>query len=421
MRVGLISDHASPLVDPGAVDAGGQNVYVERLAHHLTSLGHHVDVFTRRDDPSLAPIVALHRRLRVIHVDAGPARMLPKEALLPFMRTFTEVMARWCRTTRYDVLHANFWMSGSVALALQHRFGIPVAVTFHALGTVRRRQQGDADRSPARRVSIEERIVRGADRIIAECPHDEADLILDYGAEPERIAMVPAGFEPREFPALPRDAARAALGLSQDAPVVTHVGRLVRRKGIEDLMQGFAGIAAEAPDARLVIAGGHAEDAASREERERLGRIAGALGLGDAVRFDGQAPRDRLAAYYRAADVFATTPWYEPFGITPLEAMACGRPVVGSDVGGISFTVRHGETGLLVEPRSPAAIADALQTLLALPTVRERMGDAAMRRVYARFTWAQIAREIEGVYGEAIAARRCASVAPAPVGLGEIA
>jgi D-inositol-3-phosphate glycosyltransferase len=397
-RIGLISDHASPLVSPGSIDAGGQNVYVAEVARHLRALGHDVDVFTRRDDLMLPPIVTTPQGVRVIHVDAGPARPIPKEELLPFMRGFADVVQRVARVRSYDLLHANFWMSAAVAMDVRRTLGTPFVVTFHALGKIRRREQGDADGSPAARIALEERAVRTADRLIAECPQDEEDLISLYGADPGRVSVVPAGFEPTELSPGDRAGARRRIGVNAHVPLILHVGRLVPRKGIDDLIRGSAPVLAATPSARLLIVGGHPDDPASRRERDRLTSIASALGVARQVTFAGQVERERLRDHYRAADVFATTPWYEPFGITPVESMACGTPVIGADVGGISYTVLDGETGFLVPPRSPDAITDRLRWCLARPDAIAVMRPAARQRVHPRFAWSTIATEIADVY-----------------------
>jgi D-inositol-3-phosphate glycosyltransferase len=405
-RIALVSDHASPLAAPGATDVGGQNVYVAQVARHLAARGHEVDVFTRREDRDTPEVVAWLPGVRVIHVDAGPPERVPKEDLLPAMDAFTDAVVVAARVRRYDLLHANFFMSGLVAAEVKRRLGIPFVVTFHALGKVRRREQGDADRFPEERIAIEERIVREADRIVAECPQDEEDLIRLYGAEPVRIEMVPAGFDPEELGPVSRQVARRRIGVAASEDVVLHVGRLVPRKGIAELLEGFARFreGARRPT-RLLVVGGDPTDAAAVAERDRLEGVARDLDIADAVRFEGPVARDRLRDYYSAADLFATTPWYEPFGITPVEAMACGTPVIGTNVGGIRFTVRDGETGYLVPPRDPAAIADRLTRAFAAPGLLRVFRAQAVRRANAFFTWDRIVEQLEALYERTVPER----------------
>ena len=402
MRIALISDHASPLTPPGSIDAGGQNVYVAEVGRHLRSLGHEVDVFTRRDNPALPSEITTPDGVRVLHVDAGPPRAVAKEDLLPWMDAFAAAVERTARIRRYDVVHANFWMSTIAGMRVQRTLGTPFVVTFHALGKIRRREQGAADGSPAAREAIETAAVRTADRVIAECPQDEYDLRMLYGAEPARISMVPAGFEPRELSPRSKYAARLRIGVPLRGPLILHVGRFVPRKGIDDAIRGASSVLADMRHARMLVVGGHADDEASVTERARLERIARELEVSNQVVFTGSVARDRLRDHYAAADVFVTTPWYEPFGITPVESMACGTPVVGSSVGGIGFTVRDGVPGFPVPPRAPDAIADRLTEALSDPRRLAQMGRTAARHVRPAFTWRRVTEQLVDVYASAI-------------------
>ena len=406
MRIALISDHASPLTPPGSIDAGGQNVYVAEVAGHLRALGHEVDVFTRRDDPSLPSEVVTADGVRVVHVDAGPARAIAKERILPWMDDFAASVERIARIRRYDVVHANFWMSAIAGMRLQRTLGTPFVITFHALGKIRRREQGVADGSPAAREAIEAAAVGTADRVIAECPQDERDLCDLYDADRTRISMVPAGYEPRELSPRSRYAARHSIGIPLGGPLILHVGRFVPRKGIDDAIRGASALLARMRHARMIVVGGHPDDPASVAERERLERIARELEVGKQVAFAGAVARERLRDFYAAADVFVTTPWYEPFGITPVESMACGTPVIGSAVGGIGFTVRDGVTGFLVPPHAPSAIADRLADAFADRRQLRLMGRAAARHVRPTFTWRRITEQLVDAYEQAIVTAR---------------
>ncbi|HRO59900.1 MAG TPA: glycosyltransferase [Burkholderiaceae bacterium] len=398
MRIAMISEHASPLACLGGIDAGGQNVYVAQVARELARLGHQVDVLTRRDDPSSPPVVDFASGVRVVHVPAGPPSFVPKEDLLQYMPAF----ARTCRdilagVARYDVVHANFFMSGQVALSLKRWLGMPVVETFHALGLVRREHQGSADLFPPSRIGIERRIVRLSDALIAECPQDRSDLVRLYGARERKITMVPCGVDLSEFSPIARAAARAALGLDPDEFIVLQLGRLVPRKGIDNVIRAMPLIGT---GARVLVVGGDAADADETltPEIARLRRVAADCGVGRSVMFTGHRSRKELRLYYAAADVFVTTPWYEPFGITPLEAMACARPVVGSAVGGIKYSVDDGVTGLLVPPRDPTALAAALLRLRRDPQWACEMGRAGRARVASQFTWSRVAAELARVY-----------------------
>jgi glycosyltransferase involved in cell wall biosynthesis len=354
--------------------------------------------------------------VRVLHIDAGPPEPVPKELLLPHMAAFAENARRLFRhSVPYDVVHANFFMSGLVGLKLKEWLGTPLVVTFHALGLVRREHQGAADGFPAERIPIEKRIVRRADRVVAECPQDRSDLMRLYGGDEARISMVPCGVDLKEFYPGDQAAARRELGLDKDDFVVLQLGRMVPRKGVDNVIRAVAQLQREATPGRqrnvsLLIVGGNSAEPDERATPEigRLREVARDSGVADSVRFTGQRQRAALRACYVAADVFVSTPWYEPFGITPLEAMACGTPVIGSDVGGIRHSVVDGVTGYLVPPRDPDALAQRLAQLRDNAALGAALGRAGIRRVRTCFTWDRVASELADVYRAA-----CGQVRPA--------
>ncbi|HVE05788.1 MAG TPA: glycosyltransferase [Paraburkholderia sp.] len=402
MKIALISEHASPLAIAGGVDSGGQNIYVAHVARQLHRAGHQVDVFTRRDR-SLLPLVSDMDGVRVIHVPAGPPSQLPKERLLPYMNEFADFLIGFFRQERepYQLMHANFFMSGLVALKVKRALGVPVVTTFHALGRVRRIHQGKDDGFPDERFAIEDELVRDSDAIVAECPQDEADLIELYRAEPARIEIVPCGFDVDELQRVNRNQARDQLGWPRNEFVVLQLGRLVERKGIDNVIRGVGLLRrAHGVNARLYIVGGNSEapNEIATPEIARLRGIARREQVEAHTVFVGRRGRAHLSRFYSAADVFVTTPWYEPFGITPVEAMACGTPVIGADVGGIRYSVCDGETGWLVPPRDPAALAARLAQLQADPALARRMGKAGAARARAGFTWQGVAQSLEQIY-----------------------
>jgi phosphoheptose isomerase len=407
LNIALISEHASPLATSGGVDSGGQNVYVAQVARHLASLGHRVDVFTRRDSESQPEIVKMGGGVRVIHVPAGPPAYVRKEDLLPHMAEFTRWVVEFSRRRRrYDIVHANFWMSGMTACELKRTLGIPFVITFHALGKLRRKYHGAADEFPDERFAIEEQITAEADAIIAECPQDEEDLVQLYNADPRLTTIVPCGVDTSEFHPIAKAIARQALGFAPDEQIVLQLGRIVPRKGLDNAIEGFALLRQlHGVDSRLVIVGGdeHDQDPRVREEVARLRVLAREKDVAEHVSFVGHRFGEDLRLYYSAADVFVTTPWYEPFGITPLESMACGTPVVGSNVGGIKFTVRDGETGYLVEPHNPGALAERLAHLYQNPRLRSLIGAKAVNRVNDLFTWDRVANTLINLYQDILA------------------
>ena len=391
MKVAMVSEHASPLAVLGGVDAGGQNVHVAALARHLARLGVEVLVSTRRDDPSLPRWAALAPGVAVHHVDAGPPYPIAKDDLLPYMDAFAADLARVWRRWRPDVAHAHFWMSGLAATAAGQSLGIPVVQTFHALGVVKRRHQGDRDTSPAERQDVERRLLTEVDRVIATCT-DEVFELVRLGADVDRVKVVPCGVDLSHFcpegPVEPRTPGLARLVV---------VSRLVERKGVGNAVTALAGV----PGAELVIAGGPAQaNLRHDEEARRLMGLAEAAGVADRVQLRGSVDRADLPALLRSADAVLCVPWYEPFGIVALEAMGCGVPVVATAVGGLVDTVVDGATGIHVPPRSPQHLATALRCLLEDPVLRRRLGAAGARRARSRYGWKRVARSTLAVYGE---------------------
>jgi len=382
VKVAMVSEHASPLAVLGGVDAGGQNVHVAALASALARQGVEVVVHTRREDTAVPRRVALAPGVEVDHVDAGPPCPLSKDELLPHMGAFAdELHARWSEAPP-DVVHAHFWMSGHAALQAARPLGVPVAQTFHALGVVKRRHQGARDTSPAARLPLEAGVARSVDRVLATSSEEVFEL-LRLGVDPRRVTVVPCGVDLSHFtpggPAEPRGAQRRR---------IVAVGRLVERKGFGNVLEALGSL----PDTEAVLAGGPERGALGADpQARRLRALARRLGVADRVELRGRVARAELPALLRSADVVVCAPWYEPFGIVPLEAMACGVPVVASAVGGLTDTVVDGVTGLHVPPRRPVELAAALLPLLEDSERRRRLGAAGAHRARERYGWDRVA------------------------------
>jgi D-inositol-3-phosphate glycosyltransferase len=389
MRVAMVSEHASPLATLGGVDAGGQNVHVAALAAALAKRGMEVVVYTRRDDPSLAQRVSMAPRLSVVHVAAGPPEPIAKDDIYPFIDVFAGELQRDWSARRPDVVHAHFWMSGLASLAASRKLGVSVAQTFHALGIVKRRHQGHQDTSPPERIGHEVAIARRVDQVIATCT-DEVFELVRMGAKRHRIGVVPCGVDLSIFRPDGLKEPRSFAG-----PRLVVVSRLVERKGIGDVILALR----ELSPAELVIAGGPPRAYLDQDpEARRLRGLAVEAGVADRVEFRGGLSRADVPPLMRSADVVISVPWYEPFGIVPVEAMACGVPVVGSAVGGLIDTVIDGVTGLHVPPRDPARLASTLSSLLSDPARRRRLGQAGARRAAEQYGHDQVAGATLAIY-----------------------
>lgn len=400
MKVALISEHANPLAAMGTRETGGQNRHVGSLGAAIAAMGNNVRIYTRWDHQHQETVTRIRPGLDIVAVPAGPAAPVPRDELPAHMPEF----AAWLRdrfvTEPPDVVHANFWMSGAAALPICRDMDIPFVQTFHALGTVKRRNLGSLDPSPADRIRIEQLLGQEADAVIATCSDEVAELAA-MQVRGERVHVIPCGIAQRTFtpvgPVWPRSSAMTHR--------VLYLGRLVARKGIDTLVKAMA----SRTDTELVIAGGPDRGGlAADPDARRIMNTALWWGVTDRLRMLGRIDPADVPSLLRSADVVVNVPAYEPFGMVPLEAMACGVPVVASAVGGMLDTVNDRVTGRLVPPDDVSALRGALADLLDDPGRRRRMGAKAATAA-ARYGWPEIAARTVRVY---TALREQASATP---------
>lgn len=403
LRIAQVSLHTSPLAPLGGREAGGMNVYVLELSRELARMGHDVDIFTRRDG-DLPRVEQIEPHLRLVRIDAGPARPLDKEAVVPLLDEFVEGARRFVAAdgARYDLLHSHYWQSARAGLVLAPELGVPHAVMFHTLGEVKNRAR-ISEEEPAFRIAEERRIVAAADLIVTASAHERELLRRYYGAREARLATVPCGVDIERFQPLDRAACRRRLGLPLDAPVLIWVGRLEKLKGVDILIEALAQL--DERDFTLLIVGGDERARALRAELEQQARDAG---LERAVRFVGAVPHSQLPIYYSAADVCVVPSYYESFGLVAVEAMACGVPVVASRVGGLISTVTDGVNGYLIPWRCPEPFAEKLEVLLNNPGLRANFSRAARISV-ERFRWRNVASQVAALYAQTVDAYRAGS------------
>lgn len=401
MKIAMVSEHASPLAALDGVNAGGQNVHVAELSAAMARCGHEVTVYTRRDAPGLPERVDTPQGYTVLHVPAGPAETLPRNELLDHMGEFARCLDTQWSADRPDVAHAHFWMSGIATQLAARAHRLPTVQTFHGLGVVKRRHQGVMGNSPGVRLKLEKLVARNATWVAATCT-DEVLELMRMGRPRTRISVVPCGVDLEKF--------------STEGPVATRgrphrivaVGRMLPRKGFDTMIEALPAIAA---DAELVIVGGpDADRLAEDPEVLRLRGLADSLGVGERVRFTGAVAHRDMPALLRSADVVACTPSFEPVGIVPLEAMACGVPVVASAVGGMLDTVVHDVTGRLVPPQRPKECAEAVSTILRDSFLRRSLGLAGRDRACARYSWDRVAADTVRIYDRLVPSR----LVPAP-------
>ena len=394
LRVAVLSVHTCPLAALGGKETGGMNVYVRELARELARMRVAADIFTRSQNAAIPRVSAIGEGVRVVHLPAGPEAPMARERVHDHLDEFVDGVEafRIGHGLEYDLIHAHYWLSGAVGLALRERWDVPLVQMFHTLGRLKNDATPDgAEREPALRIAEEARIVSAADRIVAATVVERAHLVSHYAADPARIAVIPCGVDTELF--VPGDpaAARAALGLD-DRPRLLYVGRIAPIKGLETLLDGMARLRAGGSPAQLCIVGGDTDEPLNGHEGELRARLS-RLDLGDTVTFVGAQPQDRLRTWYVAADATVLPSYYESFGMVALEAMACGSPVIASRVGGLQTTVRDRVTGVLVPDHDAAALADALAGLLADPDLQWRLGREGVRWA-AQHRWPCVAEAV---------------------------
>jgi D-inositol-3-phosphate glycosyltransferase len=400
----MISMHTSPLATPGLGDAGGLNVYVAELARRLGERGLKVDVYTRRDTPDMPDIVEIHEHTRVIHLTAGPAEYVAKEALPSLTDEFSVELES--HLDQHDLIHSHYWLSGQVGLQVKHSQGIPLVHTMHTMARVKnsnlsRDQPVESDI----REQGEAAIVRFADVLTANTPDEAAELRSHYRARTEQIMIVPPGVDLHTFHPCNQPKSRAQFGVAQDIQVILFVGRIQPLKAPDVLIKAVAELTRRDPGRRerlqLIIIGG--PSGSNGEWSRTLGPLAIDHGIEDMVDFRLHSARSELFRWYCVSDVVAVPSYNESFGLVALEAQACGRPVVATDVGGLRHAVRDHYSGLLVDGHDERRWADALATILDDQDEMIRMGTNAAAHA-STFSWDNTAAATLQAYRTALVA-----------------
>jgi D-inositol-3-phosphate glycosyltransferase len=414
LRIAMLSYHTCPLATLGGKDTGGMNVYVRELTRELGQMGVHVDVFTRSQDEHVPHVLHdLGYGNRVVHVTAGPEVPVPKAELAGYVPQFVQGIQAFAaeKGLQYDLIHSHYWMSGLAAEALSDAWGgTPIVQMFHTLGEMKNRiARSEQERESEARILAEKHIVGRADRIVAATLAEQTQLRFLYKAKERKISIIPPGVDVSHFYPIPSDEAKLFIGIKPDARIVLFVGRIEALKGIDTLIQAMSCLKFQDGllPVHLAIIGG--DPAASPQEMTaemaRLQKLCDDLAMGHTVVFLGKRDQTTLPYYYSAAEVVVMPSHYESFGMVALEAMACGTPVIASDVGGLSFLVRDGETGYTIPDDQPDALCEKLTALLEDRGLRLAMGGRAAE-VAQDYAWEKIATQILEVYRRTIGARK---------------
>lgn len=410
LRIAMLSVHTCPLAVLGGKKTGGMNVYVRELSAELSRRGIQVDVFTRSQDPCVPHIndSALGMNARVIHIPAGPEEPLPTNAIYPHLPEFVDRVLAFARQSglQYDVIHSHYWLSGWVAERLKEVWRVPFLQMFHTLGLMKNRiAVTPAERESDLRIEGERKIIKSADYLIAATPAERIQLMWLYGADMRKIKVIPPGVDVRHFCPMPKAEAREIVGIPEDHRMLLFVGRLEPLKGVDTLLRAIALVKHQLGPAAdklcLSIIGGDLGGNEDDPEMARLQELRANLNLGEFVSFHGSKSQETLQYYYAAAEAVIMPSHYESFGMVALEAMACGTPVIASEVGGLAYLVQDGITGFHVPDRDPDELAGKILLLLENTDLRREMSLAAVQNAQ-RYAWPRVETQIVQLYQESI-------------------
>ncbi|MFM1844629.1 MAG: hypothetical protein RLZ78_709 [Actinomycetota bacterium] len=399
-RIATLMVHTSPLDQPGIGDAGGMNIYVLESAQRMAAMGVSVDIFTRRTDASQPDIVEISPGVRVRHFECGHGS-LTKEQLPAHINGLSNEFLRILKSENYDVIHSHYWISGKVAMPAAKELGIPLVHTMHTMARVKNLNLAEGETpEPMIRVQGETQVVAAANALIANTDAEGASLVSLYDACPDTVHVVSPGVDLYTFTAgESRSAARIETGMSEDALVVSFVGRIQPHKGPEVLIRATSELVKHSPLLRhkliVNIVGG--ASGANTEEVDRLKELSSWLGIDDVVRFSPPVPRKDLPQWYRAADLVIVPSYSESFGLVALEAQACGTPVVATAVGGLRTAVADGISGVLVDGHDPKAWSSVISRLLQEPQRRILLSMGAIEHA-SHFGWDVTARGTLDIY-----------------------
>jgi glycosyltransferase involved in cell wall biosynthesis len=403
-HIALISVHGDPAIEIGKEEAGGQNVYVRQVGEALARLGWQVEMFTRKASSEQATIVEHGPNCRTIRFTAGPEEFVPRDNLFEYLPTFVQEFLKFQSSSGvvYPVIHTNYWLSSWVGMQLKKIQGSKQVHTYHSLGAVKYKSVSTIPMIATMRLDVEKAVLETADRIVATSPQ-EKEHMRSLVSEKGNIDIIPCGTDIRRFGCIDKLCARQQLGIDPAAKVVLYVGRFDQRKGIETLVRAVDKSQFRSDNLHLIIGGGSRPGESDGIERDRIEKIVNELGMQGFTTFPGRLGDTNLHLYYAAADVCVVPSHYEPFGLVTIEAMASGTPVVGSDVGGIQFTVVPEETGLLCPPKDEAAFSAAIDRILANPEWCNQLGRNARARVEKMFSWDGVASQLSELYTQFLA------------------
>lgn len=388
LRIAMLSAHSCPVGQLGAKDTGGMSVYIRELAGELGKQGHLVDIYTRVHDPRDRQVYELSQNVRLIHLRAGEDEEINKLAVYSYLPDFACNLESFRKknSLQYDLVFSHYWLSAWVGEYLQQWWHVPHIIMFHTLGAVKN-TIGIGEDEPELRIEMERDLAQNCHHIIASTEREKEALIWHYGASSQRISVIPCGVNLELFQPVNKEIARQQLGLTGDK-LILFVGRIEPLKGIDQLLKAIPYLP-DTQEIRLVIIGGDEHS----QEMEKLQELSRTLHIQGSVTFLGVIKQEQLPYFYSAADVCVVPSYYESFGLVALESLACGTPVVATDVGNLRSIIHQGETGYVMSDNTPRRLAHKIALLFSMPSP-DRESTLAIRASVSQFSWQNIAEAI---------------------------
>lgn len=403
----MISFHTCPLASQEGKETGGLNVYVLELSKELAKNGFRVDIFTRSQDQKQPKIVSLSPNLRVIHLLAGPERYVPKKQLLDYIPEFVKNYHAFAKeqNTNYDLLHCHYYLSGVAGLKIIKRHNLPLVMTFHTLALMKNLVARDElEKEEKERVDAEFLLTKKAQKIIAPSESDKNYLQYLYNVLPEKITVVAPGVDTNIFKPIDKDKAKRFIGADPKHKIVLFVGRLEPLKGIDVLLYAIKILLVKKrlPLCLWIVGGDAAQKYQSRSrELGKLENLRKLLHLTTVVKFLGQRPQSRLPYYYNSSEVVVIPSHYESFGIVALEAMACGVPVITTNVSGVAGLIDEKHQSLITSVNNPLLLAMQIEFLLTNEKSHKKISAEILKNI-KDLAWKNTAKGVEAVYNEAL-------------------
>ena len=411
----MFTVHSDPSAKLGGSETGGQNVYVSELSKALGQMGWSVDIFTRLTRKRTKMVKSHGKNVNIIYIKAGPRYFISKDKVLEKLPEFIGNFLAYKEENKidYKMIHGHYYLGGWVAAQVKRILRIPMVETCHSLGYIRHRTLEKFKKESINienfkeRLIAEKEIMKTADAIIATSPPEKSDLMHYYNFDLEdKIKIIPCGVNLKRFRKINRENARDYINhFSKEDKIISYIGRMDWRKGIETLIRAFPLVLKKLPELslKLMIVGGKIGkngDPADKKEIARLKDIAKELGIEKKICFLGRKNQEKLRYYYSASDIFVIPSYYEPFGMTVLEAMRCGTPIIASKVGGLSYIIQNRKTGIFFPPKNHKILAKKIIQVFENKEQRDNLTEQAEKVVKENYGWHKIASEISKLYQE---------------------